>query len=33
MSASRHTVSYTVHTRHAALNYTPQFEVHAKPED
>ena len=33
MSASRHTVSYTVLNRHEALHYPPQFEVHATPEE
>lgn len=33
MSASRHTVSYTVLNRHEALHYPPEFEVHATPEE
>ena len=33
MSASRHTVSYTVLNRHEALHYPPKFEVHATPEE
>ena len=33
MSASRHTVSYTVLNRHEALHYPPEFKVHATPEE